>query len=198
MLIVGITGPTGAGKSSVCEFIKNNYKAEIIDADKVVKELQDDKKSDYYWAIRKAFGGRVLFNNGFISREGLALIVFLQEPEKKQVLDELTSKYVVPEINRRVELAKQKELDYIIVDAPTLIENNMQDMFDKIIVVTANPKIRLRRICKRDNIIKEFAESRMEAQPDEEFYLKYADFVISNDNSDLDSKVRTIFEEIGR
>ena len=48
MITIGVTGPTGAGKSSVCEFIKNNYNAEIIDADKVAKELQDNKASDYY------------------------------------------------------------------------------------------------------------------------------------------------------
>lgn len=198
MITIGITGQTGAGKSRVCEIIKNNYKAEIINADEVVKELQDDKKSDYYLEIKKNFGGRVLFNNGFINRKSLAFIVFVQEPEKKQVLDELTEKYVVPEISRRIEVAKQKGLDYIIVDAPTLIENNMQSMFDKIIVVTASEKTRLKRICKRDNIIKENAEARMEAQKDEQFYLEYADFVIINENKDLESKVKTVFEEMGR
>ncbi len=198
MLIIGITGPTGAGKSSVCEFIKSNYNAEIIDADKVVRELQDNKKSDYYLAIRKAFGGRIFANNGFINRRALASIIFVTEPEKKIVLDELTAMYVVPEIKRRAIEASKKDLDYIIVDAPTLIENNMQAMFDKIIVVTANKKDRLNRICKRDDISKDYGEARLEAQQDDGFYEKYADFVILNEGKNLEDKVRTVFEEIGR
>lgn len=196
MVIIGITGPTGAGKSSVCEVIKSKYKAEIIDADKVARELQDNK-TEYYTEIIKTFGEEILFDNGFINRSALAQIVFFDEEKKKQ-LDMLTSKYVCNEIKNRIEVLKKDNLDYIIVDAPTLIETGMQTMFDKIIVVIAKEDDRLIRICKRDDISKEYAELRMQAQKENEFYTKYADFVILNEDKTLEDKVRTVFEEIGR
>lgn len=196
MLIIGITGPTGAGKSSVCEFIKNNYNARVIDADKVVKELQDNK-TEYYTEIIKAFGAEILSNNGFINRSALAHIVFFDKEKKKQ-LDMLTSKYVCSEIKDRIEVLKKDNLDYIIVDAPTLIETGMQSMFDKIIVVIAKEEDRLARICERDDISKEYAGLRMQAQKENEFYTKYADFVILNEDKTLEDKVRTVFEKIGR
>lgn len=197
MLIIGITGPTGAGKSSVCEFIKNNYNAEIIDADKVVKELQDDKQSSYYLAIREIFGSDVLDNNDFINRKTLAHIAFA-DINKKDKLNELTKRYIVSDIKERIQILKQTGLDYIIVDAPTLIENGMQSMFDKIIAVIAKKEDRLKRICKRDDISEEYATLRMQAQKGNEFYTKYADFVITNEDKDLESKVRTVFKEMGR
>lgn len=197
MLIIGITGPTGAGKSSVCEFIKNNYDAEIIDADKVVKELQDDKQSSYYLAIREIFGSDVLDNNDFINRKTLAHIAFA-DINKKDKLNELTKRYVVSDIKERIQILRQTGLDYIIVDAPTLIENGMQSMFDKIIAVIAKKEDRLKRICKRDDISEEYATLRMQAQKENEFYTKYADFIITNEDKDLESKVRTVFEEMGR
>lgn len=197
MLIIGITGPTGAGKSSVCEFIKNNYNAEIIDADKVVKELQNDKQSSYYLAIREIFGSDVLDNNDFINRKALAHIAFA-DINKKDKLNELTKRYVVSDIKERIQILKQTGLDYIIVDAPTLIENGMQSMFDKIIAVIAKEEDRLKRICKRDDISEEYATLRMQAQKENEFYTKYADFVITNEDKDLESKIRTVFEEMGR
>lgn len=197
MLIIGITGPTGAGKSSICEFIKNNYNAEIIDADKVVKELQDDKQSPYYLAIREIFGSDVLDNNDFIDRKTLAHIAFA-DINKKDKLNELTKRYVVSDIKERIQILRQTGLDYIIVDAPTLIENGMQSMFDKIIAVIAKKEDRLKRICKRDDISEEYATLRMQVQKENEFYTKYADFVITNEDKDLESKVRTVFEEMGR
>lgn len=197
MLIIGITGPTGAGKSSICEFIKNNYNAEIIDADKVVKELQDDKQSPYYLAIREIFGSDVLDNNDFINRKTLAHIAFA-DINKKDKLNELTKRYVVSDIKERIQILRQTGLDYIIVDAPTLIENGMQSMFDKIIAVIAKKEDRLKRICKRDDISEEYATLRMQVQKENEFYTKYADFVITNEDKDLESKVRTVFEEMGR
>lgn len=197
MLIIGITGPTGAGKSSVCEFIKNNYNAEIIDADKVVKELQNDKQSSYYLAIREIFGSDVLDNNDFINRKTLAHIAFA-DINKKDKLNELTKRYVVSDIKERIQILSQTGLDYIIVDAPTLIENGMQSMFNKIIAVIAKKEDRLKRICKRDDISEEYATLRMQAQKENEFYTKYADFVITNEDKDLESKIRTVFEEMGR
>lgn len=196
MKILGITGSSGSGKSLVCDIISKFYNVEIINADKVVKELQDSK-SEYYRKIVETFGKDILLDNGLINRKALAEIIFSDNLEKEK-LDKLTFKYVVDEIKNRLETLKQRELDYIIVDAPTLIEANMMDMFDKIIVVIANEENKIDRICKRDGITKELAIKRLKAQNENSFYEKYADFVITNDDNNIENKVKEILEKLGR
>jgi len=196
MKILGITGSSGSGKSTVCEIIKNSYKAEIIDADKVVKELQDDK-TEYYEKIVQTFGKEILLDNGFIDRKKLAEIIFTNSSEKDKI-DKLTFNYVVNEIKRRIDISSQKNLEYIVVDAPTLIEAGMLDMFDKIIIVVANKENKINRICKRDEISREQAINRLKSQKEDEFYLSNADFVVTNDDDRIEEKVKEILKEIER
>lgn len=196
MKILGITGSSGSGKSTVCQIIKENYKSEIIDADKVVKELQNNK-TEYYEKIVQIFGKEILLENGLINRKKLSEIIFTNSSEKDKI-DKLTFYYVVNEIKRRIEISSQKDLEYIIVDAPTLLEAGMVDMFDKIIVVVANKENKINRICIRDEISREEAINRLKSQKEDEFYLSKADFVITNDNDKIEEKVKEIFKEIGR
>ena len=196
MKVLGITGSSGSGKSSVCNIIKKMHNIEIIDADKVVKELQDNKTT-YYEKIVESFGQEILLDNELINRKILAEKIFADENEKEK-LDKLTFKYVVDEIRNRIEALRIENLEYIVVDAPTLIEANMMDMFDKIIVVTAEESIKLDRICKRDEISKEQAIKRLMSQHDDSFYIKYADFIISNDDENIENKVKAVLEEIER
>lgn len=196
MKIVGITGSSGSGKSTVCKIIKNSYKAEIIDADKIVKKLQDEK-TEYYEKIVQTFGKEILLDNGLINRKKLAEIIFTNS-SKKDKMDKLTFYYVVNEIKRRIEISSTENLEYIVVDAPTLLEAGMVDMFDKIIVVVANKENKINRICKRDGISKEQAVNRLSSQKEDEFYLSKADFVITNDNDRIEEKVKEILKEIGR
>lgn len=196
MKLLGITGSSGSGKSSVCKIIKKIYNTEIIDADKIVKELQDNK-TIYYDKIVEMFGQEILLDNGFINRKMLAEKIFTDKIAKEK-LDKLTFKYVIDEIKNRIETLRKANLSYIIVDAPTLIEANMIEMFDKIIAVTAEEDIKLNRICKRDEISKEQAIMRLSAQHENSFYEMYADFVILNNDENLENKVKIILEQIER
>lgn len=100
MKIVGITGSSGSGKSTVCECIKKLCHAQLIDADKVAKELQDNK-TEYYKKIVETFGKDILFENGLIDRKRLGKIVFSSETQKAK-LDKLTARYVADEIKRQI------------------------------------------------------------------------------------------------
>lgn len=196
MKIIGITGSSGSGKSSVCNIIKKIRKAEIIDADEIAKELQDNK-TIYYEKIVETFGKDILLDNGCINRKKLANIIFSNLAEKEK-LDKLTFKYVVGEIKNRIELLKSKELNYIIVDAPTLIEAGMLDMFDIIVIVKSKENNKIDRICKRDGITVNEARKRLSSQKSDEFYEAYADFVISNDDENIENKVTELLERIER
>lgn len=196
MKILGVTGSSGSGKSSVCDIIKKMNNTEIIDADKIVRELQDNK-TIYYQKIVQTFGQEILLDNGLINRKILAEKIFTDKTEKEK-LDKLTFKYVVDEIRNRIETLKATNVDYIVVDAPTLIEANMIKMFDKIIVVTAEENIKINRICKRDEISRKQAIERLMSQNDDNFYKKYADFIILNNDENIENKVKVILEKIER
>lgn len=194
MKILGITGSSGSGKSSVCKIIQKSAKAKVIDADKIAKELQDER-TEYYYKIIETFGQDILDNDRNIIRKKLAEIIFKDENQKLK-LDKLTFKYVVDEIKRQIEIYKQENLDYIVVDAPTLIEANMNNMFDYIIAVIATKENKLARICERDNISIEFAETRLSAQKEDSFYKEYANFVILNDDENLNKKVKDLLQKM--
>lgn len=196
MKIIGITGSSGSGKSSACRIIKKRRNTKIIDADEIAKELQDNK-TIYYEKIVEAFGKDILLDNGSINRKKLANIIFSNLVEKEK-LDKLTFKYVVEEIKTRIELLKKQDLNYIVVDAPTLIEAGMLDMFDIIIVVKSNEKNKIDRICKRDEITVKEAQKRLASQKSDEFYEAYANFVISNDDENIENKVTEVLERVER
>ena len=100
MKIIGITGNSGSGKSTISKLISKNYEAKIIDADKIAKEMAKNN-GEYLQAIRQAFGNDVIKNNE-LDRKKLADIVFLNRAEKEK-LDGLTFEYVVEEIKKELE-----------------------------------------------------------------------------------------------
>lgn len=97
MKIIGITGNSGSGKSTISKLISKNYEAKIIDADKIAKEMAKNN-GEYLQAIRQAFGNDVIKNNE-LDRKKLADIVFFNRAEKEK-LDGLTFEYVVEEIKK--------------------------------------------------------------------------------------------------
>jgi dephospho-CoA kinase len=194
MKVIGITGSSGSGKSTVCQKFAKLRKSVIIDADKIAKDLQNGK-TEYYEKIVEIFGQDILLEDKNINRKALANIIFSHR-DMKIKLDELTFKYVVCEIKKQIEVYTNQNLEYILVDAPTLIEANMIDMFDYIIVVIASKENQIDRICKRDGITEKLANQRLEAQQENEFYIKYANFVIVNDDEKIESKVRDIVEKM--
>lgn len=194
MKILGITGSSGSGKSSVCKIIERFAKIKIIDADKIAKQLQDDK-TEYYYKIIEAFGQDIIDEEKNIIRKKLAEIIFKDEAQKLK-LDKLTFKYVVDEIKIQIDKYKKENLDYIIVDAPTLIEANMNNMFDYIIAVIATRENKIARICERDNISIELAEARLAAQKEDDFYKSCANFIILNDDNNLDKKVKDMLQKM--
>jgi dephospho-CoA kinase len=194
MKVIGITGSSGSGKSTVCQKLAKLRKSVIIDADQIARELQHEK-TEYYEKIVENFGQDILLEDKSINRKTLADIIF-SNMDMKIKLDELTFKYVVDEIKRQIEMYSKQNLEYILVDAPTLIEANMKNMFDYIIVVIASKENQIDRICKRDGITEMLAVKRLDSQHENDFYTQYADFVISNDDEKIDIKVKAIVEKM--
>lgn len=181
MKIIGITGSSGAGKDTICEIIENKYNAEIIDADKIAKELSK-KGTMYLNSIVNCFGTGIIDKKGELNRKKLANIIF-EDEQKREELNELTFIHVVDEIQKRIVKIKKK---IIIVNAPLLFESNLNKVCDFVIAIIADKDRQIQRIMKRDNLTREEAEKRLNAQNSNEFYTENADYVIYN-NEDIEN-----------
>jgi len=183
MIIAGITGTIGTGKSTVARMFQD-MGAYVIDADELARKVVEPGKKAWQ-DIVGYFGQEVLNENKTINRQKLADIVF-NNPEKLQKLNSFVHPEVLKEDQRLTEARKQFDPDGLIVkDIPLLLEANREIamlLVEKIIVVYASPEIQLKRLTARG--VKEAdARNRIKAQKPVTEKMKLADFVINNDGT---------------
>lgn len=191
MKIIGITGNSGSGKSTIAKLIKEECGGTIIDADQIAKNMIATN-SEYLQEIIKAFG-TVIIKNNQLDRKKLADIVFTDKIQKEK-LDKITFKYVVDEIKNQI--STLKEQNYIILDVPLLFESNLNEICDYTIGVISDQNNKINRICKRDHISEEKAIQRIDAQPDDDFYINNCDYIINN--SSYEEVASKVTETLGK
>ncbi len=175
MKIIGLTGPTGAGKSTVSSALsKNGFY--IADGDAVAREIVE-KGSSVLPVLANAFGSGILSPDGSLIRSELAKRAFKDE-ESLSLLNSITH----PEIDRIIfdRISHASGFRAAVIDAAALFESRISEKCDLIAVVTAPKEIRLNRIMARDGISEESALLRMNAQKDSDYYTEKADIVIHN------------------
>ena len=184
MVVIGITGNTGSGKTTVSTIIKNNLNCTVISADYIAKKI-NVQGSKYYEETIELFGNKILKEDGTIDRRILAEIIF-SDSELKKKLNKITAKYVGNEIENIVKEEKEKnKKKYIVTDATLLFQCRIDKLCDYIIaVVCENKEIKIRRIVSRDKLTRNQAEARLNAQPNNDFYISQSDIVIYN-NPDI-------------
>lgn len=188
MKVIGITGGTGAGKSTLSAELEK-CGAEIIDADKISRQItkQDGAAFD---EILDCFGKEVLTDNGELNRRKLAEIVF-SNPERRKLLESITHKYVFEEMQRRLDVCKAK---IAVLDVPLLFQCNFPIKCDLTVAVIADKEMRIDRIMKRDGISREETEARMKNQLQNEQYRRLAD--VCFENSGDAEEIRTFAKEL--
>lgn len=181
--IIGLTGQSGAGKSTVAKFLEQNgfY---VINADLLVRKIYNSG-SPCLKTIAAVFGEDIITDNGTPDRKLLAERAFSSK-ENTALLSSIVHPFVTAELFDEIKKAAEIGTTTVVYDAPQLFESNADVICDEIISVAAEKSVRLDRICKRDNISEELAFMRMNAQLEEEFFRENSDYIIEN-NSDLSS-----------
>lgn len=176
--LIGLTGPTGAGKGAVASILSCAGCA-VVDADKVAHAVLEDNE-----CIRKltqAFGDTILNNDGTINRKALAKLAF-RDTDSTALLNSITHPMIISLAKSEFERLASEGYKTIVFDAPTLFESGSHTLCHRIIAVIAPEDIRLARILARDGITPEQALARISAQKDADFYTQKADAVIINDS----------------
>lgn len=190
-MIVGLTGQTGAGKSTVSQtFVQSGFA--LIDADRIARLVVEPGKPCLQ-ELFDFFGDGIRNEDGTLHRAALAKIVFTND-KKRESLNAIINPYITEEILARIEHFRQNGCKLILLDAPTLFESKASDFCDLILSVIAPPELRLQRIMARDHISETAARERMSAQLDERFFIQHSDYIIRN-QSDLEG-LRAHAEEV--
>lgn len=178
MNIIGITGSSGAGKSTICEILQQKYDVKVINADKIARKLSKGG-TNYIEEIAQRFGRDILDEEGELKRKKLAEIIYT-DPEKRKQLNKCTFKYIKKEIEK--EIREEKSASVIMIDAPLLYECELDKLCDHVIGVISKRELQIERIVARDNVDYEHAERRLDAQENNEFYISKCDEIIENNN----------------
>ena len=190
-MILGITGSSGAGKSTVCEILERKYNSQTINADKIAKQLSK-KGTSYLQEIVQNFGNDILLENGELDRKKLANIIY-SNSDKRDELNNITFKYIKNEIKEQI---AKSDNNIIAIDAPLLLEANLQEICNKTIAVISEDRdLQIQRIVKRDNIDREHAIARLNAQHSNEFYMQNCDDILINDETLEQQIEKLLFSE---
>ena len=192
----GLTGGIASGKSTVSALFKK-WGALVIDADEISRGALE-KDGPCFSDTVEAFGESILREDGEIDRRALGALVFSDE-SKRQRLNGIIHPYVEREIERRSAEAYAAEPARLILwDVPLLLESASGKKVDKILVVTAEEKLRISRICKRDKLSPAEAVKRIRSQMPETQKRLLADYVIENNGSlkELKQQAREVYERL--
>lgn len=175
MLLVGLTGGIGSGKSTVSAMLAERG-AEVVDADQIAREVVLPGQPAWH-KIRDHFGRGVLQPDGSIDRKALAEIVF-GDQAKLGLLNEITHPPMFERIADRLEGARDREV-IVVLDAALLIETGLARRVDVLLVVDLPEEVQVRRL-EAKGMPAEQAWARIAAQLSREERLVHADLVIDN------------------
>ena len=180
-MIIGVMGGVGSGKSTVLNYLENNYEANIIEADKVAKEVMLPG-NDVYNEIVKTFPEVIVDNK--IDSKKLAEIVF-NDKEQLEKLNSITHPGAVKEIILRIKSSKKR---IIVVESAILLGSGVEQYCDELWFVFCNRDTRIKRLMQTRGYSKEKCISVIESQPADEEYNKGADEFIDNSYSEENTR----------
>ncbi|QAA33954.1 dephospho-CoA kinase [Clostridium manihotivorum] len=185
MIKVGLTGGIGTGKSTVSKMLLESGFC-IIDADKIAKDVLS-KYPEILLRVKDDFGDGFFDWRGEFRRKEFGNHIF-RFPKQRVKYENIIMPYIIKEINEQFEAYNKKGVGIVILDAPTLIENNMNEEMDFVILVWSDSSAQLSRLKLRDKLSQSEALNRINAQLPLERKKEYANFIIDNSASLVKTK----------
>ncbi len=177
MKIIGLTGGIATGKSTVAKLFRR-VGFHVIEADNVYKELSKPGNVLYNKLIAE-FSTSIVGMNYEIDWKKLGTMVFSDEKLRER-LNMITHPAVREEIDRLVQIGREAQEDFVVLEIPLLFETGYQSFCDLVILVKTDRETQIRRLTARDRIDREAAIQRIDAQMPMEEKVRLANFVIDN------------------
>ena len=196
MLTIGITGPTGAGKTTVLEQLKK-LGAAVIDCDALYHNILESDVVLQDTLVKKF--GNIRDVNGAVDRKRLGDIVF-HAPDKLTELNQIVHKTIAVAVKQRLAAFVCDDVHSIAaIDASGLFESGLYKLCDITLAVLASKEIRAKRIMAREGIGENYALARISAQQPDSFYLSHSMYVLRNETDnkeEFEAAVRKFLNEI--
>ncbi len=180
MLIIGLTGGIGSGKSTATSHLeKKNYK--IIDADKIARQITQ-KGEPTLQELKDAFGDEIIDKKtGELKRKMLAEMAF-SDSKKEKLLNEITHKAIISKIEEDINRYKKSGEKIIFLEAPLLFETGVDKYCDLVWLIVAEHEKKVERILAREKISRTDVINRINCQMKDDEKLPLADEVLDNSN----------------
>ncbi len=176
-LVIGLTGPTGSGKTAITKVAKDlGFK--VIDCDLLARKAVE-KGEEGLKAIVNAFGEDILLSGGELNRKELAKKAFSSK-EKTELLNKTLLPHIVEKVKEEIEGG------FVLLDAPTLFESGLNSICQDTIAVLSDKKLRKMRIINRDRLTESEAELRMGVGKKDEFYIAKTENIIYNNGTEAE------------
>lgn len=177
ILKVGLTGGIGSGKSTVSSMVKNQG-IPVIDADMISRKVLS-RHPEILIKIKETFGEEFFDEEGNFLRRKMGELIFSNK-EKKDVYEGILMPYILKDIFMEIDEYDNMGEEICVLDAPTLIENNLHEEMDFVIVIAIMKELQISRVMARDEFTREEAINRINNQMSTEEKVKYADYLIDN------------------
>jgi dephospho-CoA kinase len=193
MKIIGITGGTGAGKTTALGIL-NEMGCETIDCDAVYHALLEND-AELRAALTERFGD--VLTDGAVDRKKLGAIVFRDEAALLD-LNRISHKFVDREVKRILRAAKERGCTCAAIDAIALIESGLSGRCHAVVGILAPVEHRVRRIMEREGIDESYARMRVEAQKKDSFFREHCDYILENNGEEaaFQAAARALFQKL--
>ena len=180
MIKIGLTGGIGSGKSTV-SFMLKEAGFNIIDADVIARDVLV-KYPEILERVKVEFGSGFFDWRGDFRRKEFGNHIF-RFPKQRKKYEEIILPYIKREIYENIDKLEKKKADFVIVDAPTLIENDLHKDMDYVILVWVDNNTQIQRVRSRDSLMREDAINRINSQMPLDRKKDFANIVIENNDT---------------